>query len=235
MEDLKLDPDASWHSWRANPSPDATGQLLKSLQPVMDKGLRQFSGGNAASPNMRSHAKLLTLTAARSFNPEQGNLQNHVMQHLQRLQRLSAASSLMKVPEQISNDFQRLSQHEAEFRDKFGRDPSDAETTNLTGLSQKRIARIRQVHLPVAEGQSVGDVVSNKYDDAATSAWIDYLYHDMSPTDQVIVDCTMGRNGATKLPVNQIAQRLGITSGAVSQRTSKIQQLIDSRHELSPF
>lgn len=237
MDPLKpVDPATVWQGWKADPSPAATGQLLQALQPTINKGLSQFSGGNAASPNMRSHAKLLTLTAARSYNPAQGNLQGHVLQHLQRLQRLSASTSLMKIPDQVSADFRRLSQHEAEFRDRYGRDPSDAETTDLTGLSPKRLARIRGVRIPIAEGQSIdGTGTSKKYENSATDAWIDYIYHDLSPIDQVIIDCTLGRNGTPALPSGQIAKRLGITAGAVSQRTAKIQQMIDARHELSPF
>ena len=230
------DPNLVWGKWKASPSRQNTGELLKSLQPTLDKGLKQFSGGNAASPVLRAHAKILALTAARSYSPQQGNLQNHVMSHLQRLQRLSAASNLTRLPEQLSADFQRLSQHENEFRDKYGRDPSDAETTDITGLSAKRLARIRQVKMPIAEGQLVGDESSsNKYSDGAAKAWVDYIYHDLSPTDQVIVDCTLGRNNTPILPASQIAKRLGITNSAVSQRTAKIQQLIDARHELSPF
>lgn len=230
------DPNLAWGTWKKQPSKVATGQLLRTLQPTMAKGLRQFGGPNASSPVLKSHAKLLAINAAHTFNPEQGDIRTHVMSHLQRLQRLSAASSLTRLPDQLSSDFQRLSQHESEFRDKYGRDPSDGETTDITGLSQKRLAKIRQTHMPVAEGQLIGEQSgSDKYEHAAQKAWVDYLYHDMSPTDQIITDYTLGRNNSPILPVNQIAKRLGITASAVSQRTLKLQQMIDSRHELSPF
>lgn len=230
------DPNMSWSAWSKQPSPANAGKMLQSLKPTLDKGLRQFAGASASSPIMRSHAKLLALNAARGYNPAQGDIRTHVMSHLQRLQRLNAASSLTRLPDQLSSDFQRLSQHEAEFRDKYGRDPSDGETTDLTGLSPKRLEKIRGAKIPIAEGQLVGEQSnSDKYEKSSEKAWVDYLYHDMSPTDQVIMDYTLGRNGSPVLQVGQIAKRLGITAGAVSQRTAKLQQLIDSRHELSPF
>jgi hypothetical protein len=54
-----------------------------------------------------------------------------------------------------------------------------------------------------------------------------FLYHDLDPHDQVILEYGLGLNGSPKLPAAQIARRLRISPGAVSQRASRIQQQLD--------
>ncbi len=54
-----------------------------------------------------------------------------------------------------------------------------------------------------------------------------FLYHDLDPYDQVILEYGLGLNGSPKLPAAQIARRLKLSPGAVSQRASRIQQQLD--------
>jgi DNA-binding CsgD family transcriptional regulator len=64
-----------------------------------------------------------------------------------------------------------------------------------------------------------------------TDAWIDFVYGDLSPTDKLVMDMTLGRNGRRKASTQDIARRLNISPGAVSQRAAKIQAMIDTRHQ----
>jgi Mn-dependent DtxR family transcriptional regulator len=60
---------------------------------------------------------------------------------------------------------------------------------------------------------------------------LDFVYGDLSPTDKLIMDMTLGRNGRRTAATQDIARRLNITPGAVSQRAAKIQQMIDQRYQ----
>jgi DNA-directed RNA polymerase specialized sigma subunit len=48
------------------------------------------------------------------------------------------------------------------------------------------------------------------------------VYHELTPTDRKIFEWRTGYNGVKKLQAQQIAKKLGVSAGAVSQRTSKI-------------
>ena len=64
-----------------------------------------------------------------------------------------------------------------------------------------------------------------------TDAWLNFVYDDLSTTDKLIMDMSLGRNGRRSTSTQDIARRLNITPGAVSQRAAKIQSMIDQRYK----
>lgn len=241
MPDLKIEPDFAdaWTAWKNEPSPINNSALLGKVQPILDTSLRHYGGGTT-SPTLRSRAKLLALDAFRTYDPARGKLKTHLYSHMQGLQRYAAREqNVISLPERVALDHAHMIEAETALRDRFGRDPSDAELSDHIGLSAKRLQYIRQSHVPVSEGAaSVIDDEGDMNDPAVSipgarnTAWETFVYHDLGSTDKLIMDYTLGRNGRPKLPTNKIAQRLGITPSAVSQRTAKIQTLLDMRDRL---
>lgn len=242
---MPLEPDLALHfdAWKSGPSPATTGRLLKAVHPIIDTALRSYGGGSVASPTLRSKAKQMAIGAFGTYDPERGTLKTHLLSQLQGLRRSATREqNIISRPEQVGLDYHHLQQSENELRDWYGREPSDLEVADHTGLSLKRIGHIRRSNLPLAEGQTLrpdaegnSNVPASSRPDQVTQdadAWHSFVYHDLGATDQVIMDHTLGRNGRPKLSSSQIAQRLGITVGAVSQRTAKIQKLLDQRQEL---
>jgi DNA-binding Lrp family transcriptional regulator len=58
---------------------------------------------------------------------------------------------------------------------------------------------------------------------------MDFVYGDLDNTNKLIMDMSLGRNGRKQTSVQEIARRLNITPGAVSQRAAKIQQMLNQR------
>lgn len=243
MADL-LEPEfaPAFSAWKAKPSPATNAGLLTALKPVIDKGLTSFGGQNP-SPVLRSRAKALVLGALPTYDPSRGKLGTHLLGHMQRLQRLNAQSqNIIRIPEAVALNYKHLSEAEAELRDRNGRDPSDSELADFTGLSLKRIAHIRKANMPIAEGQTAqiddeGDIFEPGVNgpDVKQQVWESFVYHDLGPTDKFIMDSLLGRNGRRKLTTGQIANALNITAGAVSQRTAKIEQLLQRNRFIETF
>ena len=109
----------------------------------------------------------------------------------------------------------------------------------------RRIRKIRAFNQPVSEGMTTQEVPEESYggdvasvipgDHRAADAWFDFVYGDLSPTDKLVVDMTLGRNGRRRTSTQEIARKLNITPGAVSQRAAKIQAMLDKRHEYGGF
>jgi hypothetical protein len=68
-----------------------------------------------------------------------------------------------------------------------------------------------------------------------SEAWIQFVYDDLSPTDQKIMEWTLGLHGQPTMSNQDIAQKLKRTPGAISQRKKMIQDLLNQERELSPF
>jgi RNA polymerase primary sigma factor len=227
--------------WTQNKTPETNTQLLKRVQPVIDTAVSSY-GGASASPVLKSRARLMALKAMDTYDPQRGNVRTHLLSQLQGLRRLSAQEqNIIAIPEQVGLDYQKLHAVENELRDSLSRDPSDDELADATGLSVKRLRKVRSFNQPIATGSTVRETAEENYDgdiastipnqNRAADAWLDFVHGDLTPTDKLIMDMVLGRNGRRRTSTQDIAQRLNITPGAVSQRAAKIQAMIDKRYE----
>jgi DNA-directed RNA polymerase specialized sigma subunit len=237
--------DNTFLEWQTKPGPETNTKLLKTVQPIIDTAVQSYAGNNA-SPTIRSRAKLMALKAMNNFDPQRGNIKTHLLSQLQSLRRLTAQSqNIISIPEQVGLDYQRLNDAENTMRDEMGRDPTDDELADYTNLSQRRIQKIRAFNQPVAGGstdQVGGDdefggdpasIIPGKQN--TLKAWENFVYEDLTPTDKIIMDHLLGRNNRRRLSTQQIAEKLRITPGAVSQRAAKIQSMIDRRFDVGGF
>lgn len=233
--------DSAFDEWQKNKTPQTNAAVIKTIQPIIDTAVQSY-GGNAPSQNMRSRARLLALESLDSFDPKKGKIKSHLLSRLQRLRRLSGQEqNIIRIPEQVGLDYAKLKYAENELHDQLGRDPSDDEIADYTGISEKRIRKIRKFNQPVAEGMTSRVDSEGQHNADIASAiptqstdddyWHNFIYDDLSATDRVIMDMLLGRNGRRKASTKEIAKRLNITPGAVSQRAAKIQQLLDKRHD----
>lgn len=244
QDSTKLEAGTSdaFHTWKANPNPINSGALLKAVNPSIDAAVKSYGGSSVGSPTLRGHARRMALQAFQTYDPNRGSMHTHLLSQLQGLRRMAGKEqNIIAVPEQVSLDRASLLRSEQELADQLGRSPSDMELADHTGLSMKRLGYIRQAHTPVAEGSGADEYGNNDRasqqlgPQAADAAWQDFVYHDLGAIDQVIMDHTLGLRGRRRLQVQDIARKLGITAGAVSQRTAKIQEKLNERDALRLF
>lgn len=227
-------------AWKAEPHPANAGKLLGAVQPVLDSALRTYVGTNA-SPTLRSKAKVMALDAMQSYDPSRAKLRTHLMSQLQGLRRASAKEAqILSVPEQIALDQQHVREAEGQLRDTLGRDPSDYELSEHVMLSPARLAHLRKARNVLPEGfiqsRTTGEG-DDLYDPAvqsrgAPNAWHQFVHSDLGPIDQKIMEHTLGMNNKPVLQNQEIARRLGLSPGAISQRKARIQNMLNMRDEL---
>jgi DNA-directed RNA polymerase specialized sigma subunit len=219
----------AYEAWHNKPSPEAMGNLLEASEPVIQSALQSYGRGN---PALRSKARQLAVKAYQSYDPNRGaKLRTHVMTQLQPLTRQAhKLSTAVRVPERMSHDLYLLGQARTGFRDKRGRDPSDSELADVLGISHKRIRRLQRAGGEVAESslldaEESGEATPGQpglYRADPEKIWMEYVYHDLGPVDQQILRWRTGMHGDAILSNNEIAARLKLTPGAVSQRAAKL-------------
>jgi DNA-directed RNA polymerase specialized sigma subunit len=144
------------------------------------------------------------------------------------------------MPEQVALDQMRMNEAITELTDRLGRPPSDRELAEFTGLSTARLEHIRLGQKPVAEGTStqLSAEGGGGYDPAVTGlgpdsiAWLDFVYEDLDPVNQYIMERAFGMHGHDKMTPGEIATALKLSPGAISQRMAKIQAEIDDIEDL---
>lgn len=235
-----LEPDfiEPYHAWKTNQTPTGNAQMLETLSPVIEKGIRAHVG--EPNPLLTSRARGLALQGLRSYDPSRSRLQTHMFNQLQGLKRIARQQSqVIKAPERVIFDQQALRGYEQELADELGREPSDAELANHSGFSLKRIAHVRKYQPGVSEGTmeglAPGFTGGIRPDSRAQQMWVELVYDDLPPMDQRILELSLGLHGRRPLSNQEIARKLGRSPGAISQRKARIQQLLDKEQELSPF
>lgn len=234
-----LEPEFAPHydAWKLDPSPTNTSSLLTAVNPVLTSALRTY--GSQQSPTLHSRAKIMALDAIGRYDPSKAKLRTHLMFQLQGLRRHSAREQqILAMPEQVGLDLSHLREAENYLRDQLGRDPSDRELSDHTNLSMKRLAYIRKSRPSYAEGglQRSTDEGEDIYSPAIqeknnVKQWHEFVYHDLAPVDQLIMEHTLGLHNKPVLQNQELAKRLGVSPGAVSQRKAKIQAKLDLRDE----
>jgi DNA-directed RNA polymerase specialized sigma subunit len=238
---LEKEFEPAFTAWKASPNPGTSSTLLSAVRPVIDSAITSYGGSSIGSPTFRSRARLSALNAFQSYDPARGTLRTHLLSQMQGLRRQSAQEqNIISIPEAVALNRKHLDEAENNLRDELGRDPSDAELADRTGMSFGRLAQLRKFNLPIAEGTTqVEDAEGDIYEPASQAlkqtdqAWENFVYADLGNTDRAVMDHLLGRNGRRKMTVSGIATKLGVTPGAVSQRAAKIQALLDMRQSLS--
>lgn len=219
---------SAYDEWNKLRTPEADAAALSKIGPQLDKAVRLYVG--APDTAARSHAKLLALKAFESYDPKKGtHIQTHFYNQLQPLRRFAAKRRFpVSIPETVQQDLAGLDTARSELEDKLDREPSLAELADYTGLSTRRLSRLSQYGFAVPESTREYAEESQTVDtDSSMSDWEDYIYYDLSPTDKKIYEWRTGYGGAKKLSNNEIAKRLKLSAGAVSQRVSKIADRFD--------
>ncbi len=221
--------DEAFETWQKKPTPENMGLLLDAASPTIDSALKSYAGGN---PALRSRAKLLAVDAFKTYDPKKGaKISTHLMTQLQPLTRHARAfANVTKTPERVAMDIYRMRQSEQEFLNNQSRLPSDKELADHSGLSVRRLSKLRKYHLgEIAESgltemdegdQSIMYPGVHRQDPHAI--WLEYVHHDLAPIDQKILEWRTGFNGNPVLANNEIAKRLKLSPGAVSQRAARI-------------
>jgi DNA-directed RNA polymerase specialized sigma subunit len=229
-----------FNAWQKSPTPETAGQLLKTVDPILQSALRTYTGVSHTSPNLKAKAKLIALNSLGRYDQKQTKLRTYLMTNLQSLRREAAEEgNIIDVPERIRLDRQKLHTSSVELIDKLGREPSARELASHVGISLRRLGHINKLRPTLAEGQladSSFDSDQSRDDTQMTAprnrdVYLQFVYGDLHPIDQVIMEYSLGLHGKPVLPKGRIAGKLGISPGAVSQRAAKIQKIIDQHEE----
>jgi DNA-directed RNA polymerase specialized sigma subunit len=228
--------DDKWAQWKKTKRPEHMNELMQESQPIIDKAVTSYAP--KSSPAVRSQAKILARKAFDSYDPNKGTkLRTHLYTQLQPLSREAGSYDTLHTPEGVKFDIRHVNEAHNRFVEEHGQEPADEELADYTGLSMKRIAHIRKFDKAVI-GESrlmPEDDDENSASMPATqrgqTAWREMVYSELGGRDKLIYDLKTGRNGRVPMTVSEVALKLKLSPGAVSQRLSKVDQRIAEGQE----
>jgi len=232
-----------YETWVKTKSPDALTVLVDKLSPLLDYAIHYYASDIASSPSLRIKAKKLLIDAIKSYDPSKGLLTHHVFLNLQRLKRIGGQTrQIIRQSEQVSMDLNMLNQAEEELIQTLGRLPNTEELADYTGLSIERIKRIRQkAVMPLPEATTVRQTAEGLSElptqalgqgqDVFTQL-LELAYIDADPVDKAIMELYYGLHGRPRMSQKDIANKLRLSPGRVSQRISEIEERVKYWYDL---
>jgi len=228
-----------YDAWLADPTPDTMAGVVKALDPVLVTEVQHYSG---PKPLLRAKAKSLAVKAVKSYDPAQGaQLRSWVTTQLKPLSRYSQRMRSVQVSEMASRQAAELHTMGQRLAEDLGREPTDDELADSTGLSLRRIEYLKsnvkpsltesQLTKPTSEGEEGALPAVTTSNVAQLSA--DAVYQGLGPREKAIFDWKTGAHGKQQLSNQDIARRLGVTPALVSQISERIsKQIQDVSHAI---
>lgn len=230
----------AYDAWQADQSPAGNAAFLKAVDPIVQKGIKMYGDD---SPLTASQGRLAALDAVRKYDPKRSRLQSHMLTQMQSLRRTARKQQeVVRVPERVLLESQKLRTYSQELEDTLGREPTDAELSDKLGVSIPRLTKIRQYQPGMSTGQAhaidpmQGGIASKRPgNNDAENMWLQVVYQDLGSIDKKILEYSLGMNGHKKMSNQEIAKKLNRSSASISQRKVKIQKVLDQEQDLSPF
>ena len=216
-----------YDEWKKAPSPENMAKVVNALEPMVNSEVQRYSG---PKPLLRSKAKLLTIGAVKTFNPDKGaHLRSWLVTQLQPLSRYGQQLRPVHASEMAIRQAAELNRLEKEYGDKNGRNPTLAELADEVGIPVARINKIRkQVKPSISESSFMeaddeeGKAMPGTQAPDVLGTAEEIVYDSLSLRDKMIHDLKVGRHGKPVLPNQEIAKRLGVTPALISQRSQQI-------------
>lgn len=228
--------------WYRNPSPETRAAMSHALMPIIKQAI-QASGGDPHNPVLLAKGRMIAIQSLKRYDPYSAKLGNFMYSQLLGLQRaMGTANNIIQVPEGVVLDRKKLDTAEKELLDQLGRYPSTTELADYTGLSLKRIEKIRKANVPLTmsqfkspEGESYNPSARILGDTSRQDAWQEYVYDSVDDRKRAIMERLYGMHGLPQQTPTEIAKELGISTAAVSQQRKKIDEALNSELQFSIF
>lgn len=213
--------------WKKNRSEQLTNKVVEYLKPTIQSALHSYAPGQQQS--MRTKATILALQSLQKYDPSsKASPKTYVFTSLQRLNRLRRQrQNIIHIPQNQVYIKNVLDTKAAQLQQELGRQPTNIQLSQALKMSVKKLQKI-QNSLPGATFSSTASLNQEGHQtlgksDLSDRDFYNYVYDSVQPIDKKIMQWT---SGYSKKPLsnNQIAKKLKLSPGAVSQRKLKIQQ-----------
>lgn len=216
--------------------------LMHAIDPIIQQSVIA-AGGDTSNPVTMAKARMMALAGLKSYDPNKATLKNFMYSHLRGLNRaLGTANNIIQTPETVILDRNKIARAEQDLFDELGRFPNTNEVADATGLSVKRIAKLRKANVPVTEGQvdatlgEANDPNAHRLGDTTKDdAWMEYVYDSVDDRQKAIMENLYGMHGNDPIPAKDVAKKLKITAAAVSQQRKKIDEFLNSESKEEIF
>lgn len=215
---------AAWEAWKKSPyNAKTTQDLLDQMNGPIMTAVNIFRTASLPLPLLELEAKRQALEALKDYQPSYGtNMASYVTTMVkQRLSRyVMTNQNVVRIPEYTSRNVGSVLTAEKGLTEKFGRMPTPIEVSDHLSLPLKDVIRT-QASLHRERLESALDDISSADADPNFERLM-LAYYSLNPDEQHVFDYSTGSHGKPKLKSGEIATKLNLSAGRVSQIKEQI-------------
>ena len=229
----------AYTAWKKEPSEAHREALLQAISPLVANSVNMV--GNADKNYLTIQGKITAMRAMEGYNPQQASLSTYLSHQLLPLRRYARQQmNVLGVPERIMMATQQLEGAEVELEDRLGRLPTTDELADHMKMSAQQIEQIRRSGYAQNTGAYMtpdeeGNVRSHAVRRSLPQQYLhDYVLSalESDPVSRVIYENDIGLHGRKALPIADLASKLRISAGAISQRRKKILEIVNKAQQM---
>lgn len=199
----------------------ALTDLLGNLQGAIMTAVNTYSSAPLPKVTMELQAKQFAVEAMRDFDPSRGvPLASYVITAVKnKLYRyVGTYQNVARIPEHQIRQIGPLNEANAELTSRFGREPTVIELSDHMGVTPDHVTDLRRLmrkDLTEEGGGGVDQFEAFEHDPDFERASM--AYYSLSVPEKQVYDFSLGAHGQPRLANNDIASRMGVSAGRISQ------------------
>jgi len=231
--------EPAFTAWSHDRSDANREALLQAISPVIANNVALV--GNADKNYLTIQGKILAMKAMEKYDPQKASIATYLSKQLFPLRRYARQQmNVLGIPERMMMASQQLESAEVELEDKLGRAPATDELADHMKVSVKQIERIRRSsHARNTGSYDTPDEEGNMSSPAVRQTLPQKYLHeyvlsalDSDPVSRFIYENDAGLHGRTTLSNQDLASKLRLSPGAVSQRRRKIFEMVNKAEQM---
>jgi len=213
--------------WQQTNDPALFSQMVIRYQPVINSVVNKYKTVGVSPATLRAKATSQMIKAFKTYDPSRNTQPvTHIWNNLQKVQRI-AGESLMSghIPEHRNLKKSNFMIARDNLADRLGYEPSVDEMSDELGWNKKETARMFE---EIQGGETTASNAEFDFYGQSTQMeskdkiLVDYLYHQLSGPEKVVLEHTMGYGGKQILNNKQLAQKLNVNEMAISRMKKKL-------------
>jgi DNA-directed RNA polymerase sigma subunit (sigma70/sigma32) len=168
----------------------------------------------------------LAREAVKDYDPAKSKFSTHLTNSLKKLSRFSTQyGQVVRLPENQQFMINKINKAEKDLEATLGREPTLEELGDKTGLGLQVITNVLQNRKQTISVSNLVDTPVFIKDN--NDEWLNFVYHDLSPRDKLILEHRTGFGGKPVLDNETLAKKLGISHSTLSSRIKVISDTLE--------
>ena len=219
----------------------ARDHMIRANLRLVVKIAQDYAGYGVPLSDLIAEGNMGLTKAVERFDPEKGaKLSSYaawwIKQSIKRA--LANQSKTVRLPVHMVQKIARMRRIARQLTEEMGREPTEEEISEVTGIPRKKLARLMQasqratsLDAPVTDGEATtyGDIISDDslknpleiLTDKNSSEQLKDLLETLDERESRIIDARFGLNGQRPMNLEEIGRDFGLTRERIRQLQNK--------------